>query len=79
MRTSGLFVVVLAVLALLVGDAATGFASRLAGRLAFAAAAVAGTVAQRSGIDGDNVFHSRPPISSGISIIHDLRALVNTD
>ena len=47
------------VLALLVGDAAAGLASRLAGGLAFAAAAVLGALAQIAGLDGLNMLHGR--------------------
>ena len=43
--------------ALLVGDAAAGLAGRLAGSLAFAAAAVLCAFAQVTGFDGQNVFH----------------------
>jgi hypothetical protein len=45
------------VLALLIGDPAAGFAGRLAGRLAFAAAAVFGAFAEMSGFDGPNMLH----------------------
>ena len=50
--------------ALLVGDAAAGLAGRLAGSLAFAAAAVLGALAQVTGFDGLDVFHNGlpPPI-----------------
>ena len=44
-------------LALLVGNAAAGLASRLAGSLALAAAAVLGAVAQVTGLDSLDVFH----------------------
>ena len=43
--------------ALLICDTAAGLASRLAGGLAFAAAAVLGAVAQVAGFDGLNMFH----------------------
>ena len=45
------------VLALLVCDAAAGLASRLAGGLALAAAAVLGALAQIAGFDGLNMLH----------------------
>ena len=48
----------LGVLALLVCNAAAGLAGRLAGSLAFAAAAVLGAVAQVTGFDGLDMFHS---------------------
>lgn len=41
----------------LVGNSATGFASRLAGSLAFSAAALFGTFAQIAGFHSVNVFH----------------------
>ena len=47
----------LAVLALLVGDAAAGLASGLAGGLALAAAAVLGAVAQVAGFNGLDMRH----------------------
>ena len=47
----------LSALALLVCNAAAGLASRLAGGLAFAAAAVLSAVAQVAGFNGLNVFH----------------------
>ena len=43
--------------ALLVGNAAAGLASGLAGSLAFAAAAVLGAFAQITRFDGLNMFH----------------------
>ena len=46
------------VLALLVGDAAAGLAGRLAGSLALAAAAVAGTVTQVAGLQGFDSLHN---------------------
>jgi hypothetical protein len=46
------------VLAGLVCDAAAGLASRLAGSLALAAAAVLGALAQRTGLDGLDVLHN---------------------
>ena len=48
----------LLVLAGLVGNAAAGLASGLAGSLALAAAAVLGAVAQVTGLEGLDVFHS---------------------
>ena len=45
-------------LALLVGNAAAGLASGLAGSLALAAAAVLGAFAQVTGFDGLNMLHS---------------------
>jgi len=48
----------LGVLALLVCNAAAGLASRLAGGLALTTAAVLGTVAQITSLDGLNMFHS---------------------
>jgi len=45
------------VLALLVGNAAAGLASGLAGSLALAAAAVLGAVTQVTGLDGLDMFH----------------------
>ena len=47
------------VLALLVGNAAAGLAGRLAGSLAFAATAVLSAVAQITGLDGLDMFHSK--------------------
>ena len=47
----------LVVLALLVGHAAAGLASGLAGSLALAAAAVLSGVAQVAGLDGLDMFH----------------------
>ena len=47
----------LGVLALLVGDAAAGLASGLAGSLALAAATVLSAVAQVTGLDRLDVFH----------------------
>ena len=44
-------------LALLVGNAAAGLASGLAGSLALAAAAVLSAVAEITGLDGFNVLH----------------------
>ena len=44
-------------LTLLVGNAAAGFAGRLAGSLAFAATAVLCAVAQIAGFDGSDMFH----------------------
>jgi hypothetical protein len=46
------------VLAGLVGNAAAGLASRLAGSLALAAAAADSAVAQVTGLDGLNMFHN---------------------
>ena len=48
----------LGALALLVCNAAAGLASRLAGGLALAATAVLSAVAQITGLDGLNMFHS---------------------
>src|SRR5699024_11785520 len=53
----GILLALLAVLALLVGDAAAGLASGLARGLALAAAAVLGAVAEIAGIEGLNMFH----------------------
>ena len=47
----------LGALALLVCNAAAGLASRLAGGLALAAAAVLSAVAQVAGLDGLDMFH----------------------
>ena len=44
-------------LALLIGDTAAGLASRLAGSLALAAAAVISALAQVAGLDGLDMFH----------------------
>jgi hypothetical protein len=44
-------------LALLIGDTAAGLASRLAGSLALAAAAVLSALAQVAGLDGLDMFH----------------------
>ena len=55
------FLVLLALLgafALLICDTAAGLAGGLAGSLAFAAAAVLGAVAQVTGFDGLDMFHS---------------------
>ena len=46
------------VLALLVGDAAAGLASRLAGGLALAAAAVLSAVAQVASLDSLDMLHN---------------------
>jgi hypothetical protein len=46
-----------AVLALLIHNAAGGFAGRLAGGLTLAAAAVLNAFAQVTGFDGTNSFH----------------------
>jgi hypothetical protein len=51
------------VLALLVGDTAAGLARGLAGRLAFAAAAVLRALAQITGVQGLNMFHDHNPPS----------------
>ena len=48
----------LGVFALLVGNAAAGLAGRLAGSLAFAAAAILRALAQIAGLDGLNVLHN---------------------
>ena len=48
----------LSALALLVCNTAAGLAGRLAGGLAFAAAAVLGAVAQVAGFNGLDVFHN---------------------
>jgi len=47
------------VLALLIGNAAAGFAGRLARGLALAAAAVLGALAQVAGLNGLNMLHGR--------------------
>jgi len=52
------------VFALLVGDAAAGLASGLAGSLAFAAAAVFGAVAQTAGLKRLDSFHDKNSISA---------------
>ena len=46
-------------LAGLVGDAAAGLASRLAGSLALTAAAVLGAVTQIASLDGNDMLHGR--------------------
>ena len=51
------FCLLVSVLALLVCDAATGFAGRLAGGLAFAAAAVFGALAEVTGLKSIDSFH----------------------
>ena len=48
----------LLVLTLLICNAAAGLASRLAGGLAFAAAAILSAVAQITSLDGLNMFHN---------------------
>ena len=48
---------ILLVLALLICDTAARLASRLAGSLAFAAAAVLGALAQIAGLDGLDMLH----------------------
>jgi hypothetical protein len=48
----------LGVFALLIGNAAAGLASRLAGSLAFAAAAVLGAFTQVTGFKSLDMFHS---------------------
>ena len=53
------FVQLLVVLALLIGDAAAGLASGLAGSLALAATAVLSTVAKITGLDSLNMLHNR--------------------
>ena len=45
------------ILTLLIGDTAAGLAGRLAGRLAFAAAALLGAFTQITGIQSLNMFH----------------------
>ena len=54
----------ISVFALLVGDAAAGLASGLAGSLAFAAAAVFGAVAQTAGLKRLDSFHDKNSISA---------------
>lgn len=57
----------LGVLALLVGDAAAGLASGLAGSLALAAAALLGALAQIAGLDGLDMTHGiLPPFFQNI-------------
>jgi hypothetical protein len=48
----------LGALALLVGNATAGLASRLAGGLALTAAAVSSAIAQVTSLDGLDMFHS---------------------
>ena len=55
--TGGIFRLQLLALAGLVGNAAAGLASRLAGSLALTAAAVLGAVAQIAGLDGNDMLH----------------------
>ena len=52
-----MMVQLLIVLALLVGDAAAGLASGLAGSLALTAATVLSALAQVTGLNGLNMFH----------------------
>jgi hypothetical protein len=56
-RNGGILHLRLLALALLIGDTAAGLASRLAGSLALAAAAVLSALAQVAGLDGLDMFH----------------------
>ena len=56
-ETAAFLILQLLALALLIGDAAAGLASRLAGSLALTAAALLGALAQIAGLDGLDVFH----------------------
>ncbi len=61
---------VILILALLVGHAAAGFAGRLARGLAFAAAAVLGTLAKIAGLNGVDVLHiANPPNFMSLTVI----------
>lgn len=61
---------VLVVLALLVSNRAGGLACRLAGSLAFAAAAVLGTLAKIAGLNGVDVLHiANPPNFMSLTVI----------
>jgi hypothetical protein len=66
--SSFLFIVARCFFALLIGYAAGGLASRLAGGLAFAAAAVFHALLEVARLDGDNSFHT--PFISLIHILH---------
>ena len=57
--TGGIFCLQLLALAGLVGDAAAGLASRLAGSLALTAAAVLSTVAQIASLNGNDMLHGK--------------------
>lgn len=57
---------VILILALLVGHAAAGLAGRLAGGLAFAAAAVPCALTEVAGLDGLDSFHGFISILSGL-------------
>ena len=59
--------------ALLVRNAAAGLASRLAGSLALAAAAVLSAFAQVTGFDGKNTFHNRTSIRNMLHSIMPLK------
>ena len=58
----------LAVLALLIGDAAAGLAGGLAGSLAFAATAVLGACTEIFGLDGLDTLHVDASIT--LNLIH---------
>lgn len=56
--------------AALVGDGAAGLAGALAGSLAFAAAAVLGTLAKIAGLNGVDVLHiANPPNFMSLTVI----------
>ena len=57
--TGGIFCLQLLALAGLVGDAAAGLASRLAGSLALTAAAVLSAVAQVASFNGNDMLHGK--------------------
>jgi len=59
------FLAHLGVFTLLVGNTAAGFAGRLAGCLAFTAAAILSAAAQVTGLNSLDMFHgSKPPINN---------------
>ena len=60
----------ISVFALLICNAARGLAGRLAGSLAFAAAAVLGTLAKIAGLNGVDVLHiANPPNFMSLTVI----------
>ena len=69
----------LGVFALLIGNAAAGLASRLAGSLAFAAAAVLGAFAQIAGLDRLDVLHDANLPYDLYDILPYLTVQVNTN
>ena len=58
-ETAAFLILQLLALALLIGDAAAGLASRLAGSLALTAAAVLSAVAQVASFNGNDMLHRK--------------------